>query len=454
MPKVSIIMPSLNVAKYIKQCMESVLNQTLKDIEIIAVDAGSTDGTLEILKKFEAEDKRIQLIYSDKRSYGYQVNLGISKAQGDYIGVVETDDYIDSNMYESLYKLAIESNADYVKGSAERVLSLGDGCEYKSKIEVFTEEEFSQNNGLITVNPSNTPKLILKDYYLWTGIYKKDFIKAIRLNETAGAAYQDIGFMIQTFCKAKKALYIDKVFYYYRQDNPNASGYNPKAFSFLVEEYKYVDTLLQGQAEIWHTISYCKMFRQANHRIKLMALSGSLWDSSIGALQIISIKLKETLWQSPIAAENLTSQELLELELMIKNPEELYEYFKSATVERCNKLISLLEKLASTKEIVIFGSGKLGEFAPVLLQLNGINTIKAYCDNDSALWGKKLQGKPILSPSEAVQIYPKAVYLVANKLHRQEIKQQLVNMGININKICDYTLGIDPMLLNKVYLNK
>lgn len=454
MPKVSIIMPSLNVAKYIEQCMESVTNQTLKDIEIIAVDAGSTDGTLEILKNFEAQDKRIQLIYSDKRSYGYQVNLGISRAQGDYICIVETDDYIDSNMYESLYKLAIESNADYVKGSAERVLSLGDGCEYKSKIEVFTEEEFSQNNGLITVNPSNTPELILKDYYLWTGIYKKEFVKEIQLNETAGAAYQDIGFMIQTFCKAKKALYIDKVFYHYRQDNPNASGYNPKAFSFLVEEYKYVETLLQGQSEIWHTVSYCKMYRQANHRIKLMALSGGIWDSSIEALQIISIKLKKALWQNPITAENLSSLELLELELMIQSPQDLYEYFKSSIAERSNKLSSLLEKLVSTKEIIIFGSGKLGEFAPVLLQLNGINTIKAYCDNNSALWGKKLQGKLILSPKEAVRTYPQALYLVANKLHRQEIKQQLVNMGVATNNICDYTFGVDPMFLNKVFLNK
>ena len=185
-----------------------------------------------------------------------------------------------------------------------------------------------------------------------------------------------------------------------------------------------------------------------------MALSGGIWDSSIEALQIISIKLKKALWQNPITAENLSSLELLELELMIQSPQDLYEYFKSSIAERSNKLSSLLEKLVSTKEIIIFGSGKLGEFAPVLLQLNGINTIKAYCDNNSALWGKKLQGKLILSPKEAVRTYPQALYLVANKLHRQEIKQQLVNMGVATNNICDYTFGVDPMFLNKVFLNK
>ena len=84
MTKVSVIMPALNVAKYIRQCMESVINQTLKDIEIIVIDAGSSDGTLEILKEFEAKDSRVKLINSEKRSYGYQMNKGISIAQGVY----------------------------------------------------------------------------------------------------------------------------------------------------------------------------------------------------------------------------------------------------------------------------------------------------------------------------------------------------------------------------------
>ena len=88
MPKVTVIMPSLNVRKYISTCIESVLAQTLQDIEILAVDAGSDDGTLEILQDYARRDERIRLIHSDKRSYGYQINLGISLAQGDYIGIV------------------------------------------------------------------------------------------------------------------------------------------------------------------------------------------------------------------------------------------------------------------------------------------------------------------------------------------------------------------------------
>ena len=81
MPLVSVIMPSLNVGNYIEKCLTSVMNQSLKDIEIICIDAGSTDGTLEIIKKYAELDQRIVVISSEVRSYGYQVNLGINSAK-------------------------------------------------------------------------------------------------------------------------------------------------------------------------------------------------------------------------------------------------------------------------------------------------------------------------------------------------------------------------------------
>ena len=93
-PKISVIMPSLNVGDYMEQCLSSVLNQSLKEIEVICVDAGSTDQTLDIIKKHQKNDKRIKIINSDKKSYGHQVNIGLKEASGIYISIVETDDYI------------------------------------------------------------------------------------------------------------------------------------------------------------------------------------------------------------------------------------------------------------------------------------------------------------------------------------------------------------------------
>ena len=104
--KISVIMPSLNVASYIEECIESVLNQDMRDIEIICIDAGSTDGTRELIQKYADNDKRIRIIDSEIRSYGHQINIGIREAKGEYISIVETDDYIAANILSYLYKQA------------------------------------------------------------------------------------------------------------------------------------------------------------------------------------------------------------------------------------------------------------------------------------------------------------------------------------------------------------
>ena len=113
--KVSIIMPCLNAKKFIEESIESIINQTLKELEIIVVDAGSVDGTVEIIKSYQKKDSRIKFIESSKKSLGYQYNIGIHNATGKYIGFVESDDYIHSMMYERLYNIAEEQILDFVK---------------------------------------------------------------------------------------------------------------------------------------------------------------------------------------------------------------------------------------------------------------------------------------------------------------------------------------------------
>ena len=125
MPKVSIIMPSFNVAPYIKECMDSVVNQTLQDIEIIVVDAFSTDGTREILKDYAKKDKRIIILDDDKGSTGYSNNKALKQAKGEYIGIVETDDFVANDMFEKLYNIAVSNNCDIVKGDYESFSGAG-----------------------------------------------------------------------------------------------------------------------------------------------------------------------------------------------------------------------------------------------------------------------------------------------------------------------------------------
>ena len=113
--KVSIIIPIYNVEQYLRECLDSVINQTLKNIEIICVNDGSKDNSLEILQEYEKKDKRIIIIDKKNSGYGHSMNVGINKATGEYIGIVEPDDYVKTNMFEKLYNKANELNLDFIK---------------------------------------------------------------------------------------------------------------------------------------------------------------------------------------------------------------------------------------------------------------------------------------------------------------------------------------------------
>jgi glycosyltransferase involved in cell wall biosynthesis len=103
-PRISIIIPIYNVNKYLRECLDSIINQTLKTIEIICVNDGSTDNSLEIIKEY-IYDNRIIIINKNNSGYGDSMNQGLNIASGEYIGIVESDDYVDIYMFENLYKI-------------------------------------------------------------------------------------------------------------------------------------------------------------------------------------------------------------------------------------------------------------------------------------------------------------------------------------------------------------
>lgn len=131
-------------------------------MEILAVDAGSDDGTLEILEEYAALDNRIRIIHSNKKSYGYQLNIGIEQAQGEYVGVVETDDKILPDMYESLYHMAMKTGAEYVKGRAELFVEIGNGAEWNCPIGTALINQDMLGKVIVSCN---MPELLVRDFY-------------------------------------------------------------------------------------------------------------------------------------------------------------------------------------------------------------------------------------------------------------------------------------------------
>lgn len=251
-PKISIVMPSLNVREYIEVCLESVVNQTFKDIEIFCVDAGSTDGTLEVLEAYAAKDERITVIKSDKKSYGYQVNLGFRAATGEYFGIVETDDIVNLKMYERLYQVAVETGVDLVKADFCR-FEFVDGYMVKRYADIAKPHMY---NKILTKENDRQDIITNAALYTWAGIYKREFLlnNGIFHNESPGASYQDNGFWFQTMSMADSVYFLKESFYMLRRDNPNSSTMSKAKVYCIRDEYEFVLDYLKARPEVYNDL--------------------------------------------------------------------------------------------------------------------------------------------------------------------------------------------------------
>ncbi|MBK1963774.1 glycosyltransferase family 2 protein [Campylobacter novaezeelandiae] len=261
-PKVSIIVPSLNSIAYIKECIDSILNQTLKDIEILCIDANSTDGTLELLKDYEKQDKRLKVIISDKKSYGYQMNLGIKEAKGEYLGIVESDDYIKENMYERLYEVAKAQDLEVVK-SDYYVVKDGEKI-YNNVVNLVCKDLYNS----VTNWQKDFRIFLATDGINPIGIYRLDLLRTnqIKLNESLGASYQDNGLWFQIFSFAKSIYFLNEAFYMLRRDNPNSSIYSKEKVYAICEEYDYIRNFLRKYPFIEKSIApICALHRYGNY---------------------------------------------------------------------------------------------------------------------------------------------------------------------------------------------
>ena len=242
-PAVSIVIPTYNVEKYIRQCMESVITQTLEDIEIICIDDGSTDKSGKILDEYASKYKRIRVIHKENTGYGHSMNLGISLSHGKYIGIVEPDDFIKPNMYRVLYETAEKYKVDFVKSDSFQVF--GKNLVYAS----LTQNEKYYNKVL---SPLNSPEIFKFLMFNWSGIYNREFIEKNKImhNETPGASYQDNGFHFQVFSLAKSCYFINEAYYCYRMDNMSSSVHNKSKMSMAKTECDYIKRFMESNKEV------------------------------------------------------------------------------------------------------------------------------------------------------------------------------------------------------------
>ena len=220
MPKLSVIIPVYGVEKYLREALDSVINQTLDDIEIILIDDGGKDNCPAIIDEYAKKDSRIVVIHKTNGGYGQACNTGLDRATGEYVAIMEPDDYIESHMYEDLYKIGKDNDSDIVKSPF--YLNCEDHDYKKVQYQNFTK---SYNITEIVFTIFEAPHFLFLHPSIWSAIYKKDFLKNnnIRFVEAPGSGWTDNPFQVQVFCLAKKINYTSKAYYYWRVLNGNPS---------------------------------------------------------------------------------------------------------------------------------------------------------------------------------------------------------------------------------------
>lgn len=237
---ISIIVPVYNVEQYLEKCVKSIIGQTYENIEIILIDDGSEDESGKICDKLKLIDNRIKVIHKENGGLSDARNVGLKIAKGEYIGFVDSDDYIKEDMFETLYNLNKKYNSEISIVSYYEI--------YKDKlIAVRESEEVKQFDKIEAI------KELLKDRniqsYAWNKLFKKELFN--NLEFPTNKNFEDIATTLLLFEKSKKVVLLEQPKYYYvRRDNSIVGVKNYKTYKdyldVIYDKYMYLDGKYEG----------------------------------------------------------------------------------------------------------------------------------------------------------------------------------------------------------------
>lgn len=236
MTKVSIIVPVYNVEKYLKRCLDSLVNQTLKDIEIICINDGSTDGSLAILDEYVRNDDRVVVINQENSGQSVARNRGIDVAKGEYLGFVDSDDWVSEDYFEKLHNSAIQNNAEIAVGGIIRLHRFN-----RRKFLTFAKE---------TVTSDINLKFELCDMpeksYVWNKIYKSSKLKEIGLKFEEGIVFEDCIFTPQAlFYFDKMVTAPDTYYFYWRRSDSIVKQKDEKTLANMAYAHKKAQEFIE-----------------------------------------------------------------------------------------------------------------------------------------------------------------------------------------------------------------
>ena len=361
MVKVSILVPVYNVEKYLIQCMESLVNQTLKEIEIICIDDGSTDKSSSILDEYAKNYSSVKVIHKNNTGYGHSMNVGMKMASGEYIGIVESDDFIDVNMFENLYRVAKQNDVSIVRSSF-----------YRNANGIDKYERIGIKDFNVVFDPVADNIDFVCSFPIWSCVYKNEFLheNGIWFNETPGASYQDLGFCFKTFSCTKGIIFLKDAFYHYRVDNEESSMHSLAKVFCVCDEFEEIWRFLSQRNVLNETYKYrIPEYQYAHYISNYDRMSNKYKESFIKRMieDFSELEKKDLLRREYWVDEYAW----LQARMMIENPEKMMYQNKIRIQNRCMYNAAFHMMLHESEKIFIYGAGKVGhDVARYLLKKN------------------------------------------------------------------------------------
>ena len=342
-PKISVVIPIYNMEKYLKRCVDSIINQTFKDLEIILVNDGSKDNSGKICEEYRVIDSRIKVIHKQNEGLGYARNSGTEIASAEFISFVDSDDYVDINMYEKLYSRIKQENADTCIFGYNRVV----GDKIVLTRTGSLQGNFSGNDVFtnIFLNILGSQASCSEDFLIlwqsaWLSLYSMDIIRRYHISFPSEREFisEDVLFNTDYYLKSKRVTILNEPLYFYcLNENSLTKVYKNDRFN------KCVILFLEHLHRLGIYLTDENIFNQAKERIQRSFLANARYC----IMQICALhKYKEARGLITEICNNKTLQEVLNVYPWKKNPLK-YRFFNYCLK---NKLIGFLYLLVSINQ--------------------------------------------------------------------------------------------------------
>ena len=262
MKKISVLVPCCNVEKYVRECLDSIKAQTYPNLEVICIDDGSTDSTGAIIDEYVAADPRFLAIHKPNTGYGDSMNQGLDRCTGDYVGIVESDDWIEPDMYEALLGQCLENDLDLIHCLWQ---------EGPTGTERTDKQEWVRQNTVYA--PLDQKEVFYMQPSIWAALYRRDLLeegRKVRFLPTPGASYQDASFAFKAYTKSKRFMLWGKPLHHYRV-NPSSSVSSSGKIFCVVDEWEEMRRWANGDAELKEKVKQVCLF-------PLIVHGGLLWN--------------------------------------------------------------------------------------------------------------------------------------------------------------------------------